>query len=175
MAFDVGAARGARLEGGREPWTLVFVRELRQPPPVVWEALTDPGELDQWAPFVPVRDLNQLGATTLTMVDGDNREDTPAVVRVAEAPKVLEYTWGADLLRWELEPAGDGTLLTLRHTLAEQSDPASVTTGWHICVAVLQHLLDGDPHGVIRGREAERYGFDALREAYGRLLRRADG
>jgi uncharacterized protein YndB with AHSA1/START domain len=170
MTFDVGTARDASLDRSGEAWTLVFIRELKQPPAVVWAALTDPAQLDQWAPFSAARDLGRPGPTTLTMVDGDVREDLPAEVRVAEAPAVLEYSWGPDLLRWELAPAGQGTLLTLRHTLVEPTDPASVATGWHVCVVVLQHLLDGDPHGVIRGQAAKDYGFDELREAYGKLL-----
>ncbi|MCO8270016.1 SRPBCC family protein [Actinoplanes sp. TRM 88003] len=170
MTLDVGTAGGARLEGGQDPWTLVFIRELRQPPPVVWAALTDPAELDQWAPFSAARDLGATGATTLTMVDGDEKLDLPAEVRVVEPPSVLEYSWGADLLRWELEPAGRGTRLTLRHTLVEPSDHASVATGWHVCVVVLQHLLDGDPHGVVRGQAAKEHGFDELRADYAKLL-----
>ncbi|MBM2619984.1 SRPBCC domain-containing protein [Actinoplanes sp. LDG1-06] len=152
------------------PWTLVFVRELKHPPQAVWEALTDPAELDQWAPFAAERDMNALGPLTLTMVDGDNREDTRAVVRVADAPKVLEYSWDEDLLRWELEPSGEGTRMTLRHTLVGVTDASLVATGWHVCVVVLEHLLDGDPHGVVRGRAAEEYGFDELRAAYGEIL-----
>jgi uncharacterized protein YndB with AHSA1/START domain len=170
MTLDVGTARDAHLEGSGEPWTLVFIRELRQPPAVVWAALTDPAELDQWAPFRAARDLGEPGATTLTMVDGDETLDLPAVIRVAEPPRVLEYSWGQDLLRWELGAAGDGTRLTLRHTLVEPSDHASVATGWHVCVVVLQHLLDGGPHGVIRGQAAKEYGFDELREEYAKLL-----
>jgi uncharacterized protein YndB with AHSA1/START domain len=170
MSFDVGTAGGASLTGGGEPWTLVFVRELRQPPEVVWQALTQPAELDQWAPFSAARDLDQPGATTLTMVDGESRLDLPAEVRVVEPPEVLEYSWGQDLLRWELEPSGEGTRLTLRHTLVEPTDAASVATGWHICVVVLQRLLDGEPHGVIRGQEAREYGFDALRDEYAKVL-----
>ncbi|WP_250004060.1 SRPBCC family protein [Actinoplanes sp. M2I2] len=170
MSLDLGTAGGARLEGDGEPWTLVFIRELRQPPAVVWRALTDPAELDQWAPFSAARDLGEPGATTLTMVDGDRTLDLPAVVRVAEPPNVLEYSWGSDRLRWELEEAGDGTRLTLRHTLVEPTDHASVATGWHLCVAVLRRLLDGDPHGVVRGRAAREHGFDELREQYAKLL-----
>ena len=84
MTLDLGTAGGARLEGGGEPWTLVFIRELRQPPAVVWAALTDPAQLDQWAPFSAARDLGATGATTLTMVDGDEKLDLPAEVRVVE-------------------------------------------------------------------------------------------
>ena len=40
MSLDIGTAGGASLAGGGEPWTLIFVRELRQPPQAVWAALT---------------------------------------------------------------------------------------------------------------------------------------
>ena len=165
MSWEPGPAAGARLEGG-EPWTLIFVRRLRQPPAVVWRALTDPAELDQWAPFTAARDLNETGDTTLTMVDGDERVDLAATVLRAEPPRLLEYTWGDDRLRWELEPAGAGTRLTVRHTLADRGVEDQVAAGWHICVVVLQHLLDGGPTGVIRGEAAREHGFEELREAY---------
>ena len=168
MTFDMGPAGGASLD--RDSWTLVFVREFRQPPAEVWAALTDPERLDQWAPFAAERDLGTPGDTTLTMVDGAERTATPATVRRVEAPVLLEYTWGDDLLRWELEAAGSGTRLVLRHTLAGRGAAAMVAVGWHICAVVLGRLLDGAPVGVVRGRAARAHGFDELREAYAGLL-----
>ncbi|GIE95181.1 SRPBCC family protein [Paractinoplanes rishiriensis] len=153
-------------------WTLIFIRELRQPPETVWTALTDPAELDQWSPFQPADDLSKTGDTTLTMIDGDIREDLPATVRRAEPPSLLEYTWGGDLLRWELEPSGTGTRLTLRHTLTTPGMEAMVAAGWHICADVLQHLLDGTPVGVIRGQDAKLHGFDELKVKYQNELQR---
>ena len=170
-SFDPGPAAGATVEpanGGQ--WTLVFVRELRHPPEKVWSALTEPDRLDQWAPFAAARDLSHTGAVTLTMVDGPDRTDLDATVRRAERPVLLEYTWGADLLRWDLEPVGDGTRLTLRHTFADRDGAPMYAAGWHICVAVLARLLDGHPVGVIRGRDAMAYGWDDLRAAYDKLL-----
>jgi uncharacterized protein YndB with AHSA1/START domain len=164
--FDPGPVGGATLVPAGEQWTLIFMRELRQPPERVWAALTDPAELDQWAPFAAATDLAKPGDTTLTMVDGDVRVDMPATVIHAEAPTLLEYTWGADRLRWELEAAGGGTRLTLRHTLATPGMQAMVAAGWHLCVAVLKQLLDGAPVGVIRGRSAMDHGFEELRAAY---------
>jgi uncharacterized protein YndB with AHSA1/START domain len=146
--------------------TLVFVRDLRHPPATVWAALTDPARLDQWAPFAAARPLDAVGDTTLTMIDGDTRTDTPATVRRAEPFTLLEYTWGDDLLRWELEPLGAGTRLTLRHTLAEPEMIAMVAAGWHLCVVVAEHLLDGRPIGVIRGQDAMAYGWEDLRAGY---------
>ncbi|XVV17229.1 SRPBCC domain-containing protein [Actinoplanes sp. CA-131856] len=164
-------AGGAELvaDGGGQ-WTLVFVREFQHSPMVVWGALTEPEQLDRWAPFIPVRNLGSLGETTLTMVDGAAREDTPAVVTRAEAPSILEYSWGGDLLRWELEEIPGGTRLILRHTLSHPGMEAMVAAGWHLCAAVLRRLLDGRPVGVIRGSDAKDHGFEELREAYAKLF-----
>ncbi|NMO55449.1 SRPBCC family protein [Actinoplanes sp. TBRC 11911] len=162
MSFDPGPVGDATLED----WTLVFVRELRHAPDVVWQALTDPAELDQWAPFRAAADLAKPGDTTLTMIDGDTMMDMPARVLVADPPTLLEYTWGDDRLRWTLEPSEAGTRLILRHTLATRGMEAMVAAGWHICVAVLARLLDGDPVGVIRGSDAMAYGFERLRDGY---------
>jgi Activator of Hsp90 ATPase homolog 1-like protein len=92
----------------------------------------------------------------------------PATVRAAVRPELLEYTWGDDLLRWELEPSGAGTRLTLRHTLAQPGMDAMVAAGWHICLVVLARLLDGDPVGVVRGQDALKYGWERLRDGYAR-------
>jgi uncharacterized protein YndB with AHSA1/START domain len=162
MSFDPGPIGDARLDG----WTLIFVRELRQPPETVWAALTDPAELDQWAPFSAAGDLGKTGDTTLTMVDGAEQQEMPATVLRAEPPVLLEYTWGEDRLRWDLEPAGAGTRLVLRHTLSQPGMAAMVAAGWHICVEVLARLLDGTPVGVIRGNDAMAYGWERLRDGY---------
>jgi len=96
-----------------------------------------------------------------------------ATVLAAVPPRLLEYTWGEDRLRWELEPSGSGTRMTLRHTLAKPDMAAMVAAGWHICFAVLEHLLDGDPVGVIRGQDAMDHGFERLRAGYAEKF--ADG
>ena len=76
-AFDPGPLAEVATELGDRTWTLVFVRDLRHPPALVWAALTEPEQLDEWAPFVADRDLGSPGDATLTMVDGDVREDLP--------------------------------------------------------------------------------------------------
>jgi len=149
-----------------DAWTLIFVRDFRHPPKAVWAALTDPAELDRWAPFAASRDLGAAGEATLTMVDGDQRDDLPATVRRAEAPSLLEYTWGEDLLRWELEPAGDGTRLTLRHTLRTPDIEDQVAAGWHLCFNQLDKVAGGQPVAAIRGHDAMDHGWADLRARY---------
>ncbi|MET0556557.1 MAG: SRPBCC family protein [Vicinamibacteria bacterium] len=157
---DASAVR----EGDR--WTLVFVRDLPHPPAQVFRALTDPAELRAWAPFDADRDLGTPGAATFTMAGGDGTERSPATVRRAEPPVLLEYTWEQDLLRWELEPTATGTRLTLRHTVEDKDWIPRVAAGWHLCLDVAERALAGAPVGRIVGELAKEHGFDVLHAAY---------
>lgn len=168
--LDPGPLADVDCRASDDRWTLVFVRDLPHPSGKVWAALTDPAQLNEWAPFTASRDLGSLGDATLTMIDGDAAEDLPASVRRAEPPTLLEYTWGSDLLRWELAPIDRGTRLTLRHTVQDRAWVPKVAAGWHLCLAVAEHLLDGRPVGPIRGENARNYGWDALQSAYAQKL-----
>jgi uncharacterized protein YndB with AHSA1/START domain len=169
---SVGAGPLAEVEclAQAKGWTLVFVKELRHPPETVWGALTDPAELDRWSPFTASRNLDAPGEATLTMIDGDTREDLPGVVTRAERPHLLEYTWGGDLLRWELAAIPSGTRLTLRHTVQSVDWVPKVAAGWHLCLVVAGRLLDGAPTEPIRGQAAMEHGWEALHDAYAQRL-----
>ncbi|SCE98551.1 Uncharacterized conserved protein YndB, AHSA1/START domain [Micromonospora coriariae] len=169
-AFRPSAPAEVAAETADGGTTLVFVRDLRHPPATVWAALTDPAQLAEWAPFLADRNLGAPGAAVLTMVDGETAIPAPATVRRAEPPHLLEYSWGEDLLRWELSPLVSGTRLTLRHTLADPGMLPMVAAGWHLCLDVADRLLDGHPVGPIRGAEALDFGWSELRDTYaGRL------
>jgi uncharacterized protein YndB with AHSA1/START domain len=56
-----GPAAGAEVQKDGDKWTLVLVRELRHQPTMVWEALTDPAQLSEWAPFDADRNLAAVG------------------------------------------------------------------------------------------------------------------
>jgi uncharacterized protein YndB with AHSA1/START domain len=168
--FEPGPIAEVDCTASDDRWTLVFVRNVAHPPDRVWRALTDPEQLREWAPFTADRDLATIGDATLTMVDGDERLDLPAHVRRAEPPALLEYTWGSDLLRWELAATASGTRLTLEHTVDERETVPKMAAGWHICLAVAEHLLDGHPVGPIVGENARNYGWEALNDEYSRRL-----
>jgi uncharacterized protein YndB with AHSA1/START domain len=174
--FDPGPLARASWEDVDGRPTLVFVRKVRHPPEKVWVALTVPDELCKWAPFVSSRDLSSLGDFTVTMTDDEaDRQDLPGVVRRAEFPYLLEYTWGDDVLRWELEPDSTGTLLTLRHTVQGPDWLPKVAAGWHLCVLVAERLLDGKPISRIVGNAAKTYGWDRLHDQYAEVLRATNG
>jgi uncharacterized protein YndB with AHSA1/START domain len=153
----------ARKDG--EKWTLVVVRELRHPPEKVWAALTDPAQLREWAPFDADRSLGAVGTVKLTTVGAPTPQVSETRVTRAEAPTLLEYKWGDNDMRWQLEPLGKGTRLTLWHNI-DRRYISMGAAGWHICIDVLDHLIAGDPLGRIVGAEAMKFEWPRLNGEY---------
>lgn len=168
--FEPGPLAEVDCRATGDRWTVVFVRDLHHPPQKVWAALTEPAQLQEWAPFTADRDLGRAGEATLTMIDAGTTVDQAATVRRAEAPTLLEYTWGDDVIRWELAPTAVGTRLTLRHTVEAPDWVPKVAAGWHLCLVVADRLLAGRPVGPIRGEDAKNYGWQALHDAYAEKL-----
>jgi uncharacterized protein YndB with AHSA1/START domain len=165
-AFDPGPLAAVAAEDDDGRWTLVFTRDFRHEPEKVWAAITEPAQLARWSPFIVDRNLGSAGDATLTMIDGAERVEMTAMVRRADPPTVLEYTWGDDLLRWELSPIATGTRLVLRHTVAGDHWIPKVAAGWHLCLVVAETVLDGEPIGPIRGGDAMNYGWQDLHDRY---------
>jgi hypothetical protein len=63
-------------------------------------------------------------------------------VLALDPPRLLELGWGPDVLRFELEPQGAGTRLTLLDTLEELGKAARDAAGWHVCLDLLEHALE---------------------------------
>lgn len=168
--FDPGPLADARLSRAGGNWTLVFVRRMRHPPDRVWEALTDPQQLARWAPFEPDRNLAAEGPVVLSMRDGQTVDTYPSEVRRAIRPVLLEHTWGPDVLRWELEPDGTGTRLTLNHTVESSEWVPRTAAGWHLCLLVAERRMDGEDIGPIVGRDAMQFGWEKLHDGYAKLL-----
>ena len=162
-----GPASGARIQKDGEKWTLVLVRELRHSPEKVWQALTDPAHLREWAPFDADGSLGTAGTTVkLTTVGAPALHVTETKVTRAEAPKLLEYGWGSNDMRWELEALGGGTRLTL-WTSIDRRYIAMGAAGWHVAFDVLDHLLSGTPIGRTVGPDAMKFsGWQQLNAEY---------
>ena len=158
--YSPGPASGAEVRKEGEKWTLILVRELRHSPEKVWQALTDPAHLREWAPFDVDGSLGEVGIVKLTWIG----TPTPIETKVtrADAPKVLEY---GDT-RWELEASGDGTRLTLWHDI-DRRFISMGAAGWHIGFDVLDRLLRGNPIGRLAGGEAMSFaGWQRLNAEY---------
>lgn len=167
--YTPGPANIARIEKDGDKWTLVLVKELHHPPEKVWRALTEPEHLREWAPFDADGSLTSAGATVkLTTVGAPGPPITETTVKRAEAPRLLEYTWGDFDMRWTLEAVADGTRLTL-WTNIDRGYMAMGAAGWHIAFEVLDHLLSGNPIGRIVGPDAMKFsGWQRLKAEYGK-------
>ena len=168
--YTPGPASGARVQKDGETWTLVMTRDLRHSPQRVWQALTDPAQLREWAPFEADGSLGAAGAKLmLTTVGAPKPHVTQTTVTRADAPRTLEYNWGDFDVRWQLEPSGGGTHLTLWINI-DRRYIAMGAAGWQICFDVLERLLDGDPIGRITGPDAMKFGWQRLHADYAKLF-----
>ena len=163
--YAPGHASGAQVQKDGEKWTLIVVRELRHPPAMVWQALTDPAHLSEWAPFEADRNLAAVGPMKLSTVAAPRLQVSENIVKRAEAPRLLEYDWGGNDIRWELEAVGSGTRLTLWHNI-DRRFIAWGAAGWHICLDVLDRLLAGEPIGRLVGPQTMKFGWQRLNLEY---------
>ena len=166
--YAPGAASGAEIRKDADNWTLVLVRDLRHPPARVWEALTDPAHLREWAPFDSDRNLGTVGTAQLSTVGAPTPYVSETQIKRADPPKALEFNWGGKSIRWELEPLGGGTRLTLWHNI-DRGYIAMGAAGWHICFDVLDRFLAGASIGRLVGPDAMKFGgWQRLNAEYAR-------
>ena len=65
-----------------------------------------------------------------------------AVIEI-EPPSLLEFRWGTDVIRLEIEKRAGGCTLTLLDTIDEIGKAARDSAGWHECLDLLAFHLDG--------------------------------
>src|SRR3954451_20673311 len=143
-----------------------FERRLAHPPERVWRAITEPGELAAWFPdtiegeFAPGAEVRFPKFVEMGL---------PAIGKVTEfePPRLLAFSWGPSALRFELEPDGDGCLLTFTDTLPRE-ESAKNAAGWEVCLDDLETMLAGTQPGKVdpdhwselHEHYAERFGVE---------------
>ena len=149
------------VEGERS--TLVFRRRLSHPPEAVWKAITDPGELARWHLTEAFVEGRVGGAVRLHR--RTPQFEVTGKVLTWDPPRVFEHEWkvlpgpyspaGEDaVIRWELTPEDDGTVLTLRHRGLTRGFASIYIAGTHAFLDRLSAQLDGRPLPGM-GRSAE--------------------
>ena len=128
--------------GGR--WQLRFTRRLPHPPERVWRALTEPEHLKEWFPN-DIEGERKEGATLRHVFRNDEASDMEGEMLRFEPPAVLEFSWGDDLLRFELrgEDNDSTTVLELVDVLEDIGKGARDGAGWHVCLDALERHLEG--------------------------------
>jgi uncharacterized protein YndB with AHSA1/START domain len=155
---DSSEGRVERLDGS---YVIHFERRFSRPVAAVWDALTKPEQLKDWVgagevevDLVPggrivtrTTEPPEVVAAIVAEADEEALERTDTILRV-EAPRLFEHTFGGSptsIVRWELEPDGDGCLLRLSHTepgAVDREGTSSFLAGWHDLLDMLGQMLE---------------------------------
>ena len=155
---DDGDGPGVRLE-----------RQLADPPPVVWRALTERDELRRWFPcdVIVAGGAWTVGAAMTFVFPPEVIDMTlTGEVLALDEPTVLAFRWGEEVLRFDLTPDGSGTRLVLINRLAPGA-AARNAAGWEDC---LDALAGGSP-----SPDGWRTRFDAYAAAFATSLGPQEG
>jgi uncharacterized protein YndB with AHSA1/START domain len=133
----------AILQSTGERPVLRFDRHLARPVDDVWHAVTDPEAMRSWFPTRIVMDEWRVGAELTHVFEGNEMDPLPGVVLEWEPKHRVAFTWGDDIITFELRADGDGTSFTLTEELGA-NHVARNAAGWEIC---LEKLELGDSEG----------------------------
>lgn len=155
-----------RVRRTGETYELVFERRLACPPEKVWAALTTPERLADWLAKAEI-DLRVGGRFELYWDTHDYR--MRGTITELDPPRRIAWTWPDDqhpdsIVRWELEPDGDGCRLRLTQSNLNRPSLLSVVGGWHTHLEGLPSAVEGidAPWRAEREREIVRLYEGAL-------------
>lgn len=134
--------------------TITFERRIRHPVEAVWAALTEPGQLARW--YLTEARIEGRPGGSLDYVSGPNRLHVTGKVLTWDPPRVFEHEWNLEpqpwmpngersLVRWELTPDGDGTVLRVTHRRLSRALASGFVAGVHAFLDRLEEQLDGLP------------------------------
>lgn len=133
-----------RLDQAEHEATVRFVRRLAHAPEEVWRAITEPDQLRAWFPTT-VTGAREVGARLRFEFPDGEADPFEGELLAYEPPALLSFVWGDETLRFELEPAGPGTLLTFTASFGELGKAARDGAGWHVSLDLLGYQLAGGP------------------------------
>lgn len=150
---DLGTVR---REG--ETVTVVFHRRYARPIEKVWAALTVPERMSDWFANTTIDRLGVGGTLDLDFKD-ENYRSTGRIV-ICEPMTTFAWEWSeldgsnTSLVRWDLEPDGDGCRVTLTHSGLKPSEAKDVGPGWHSHLQAIEAATDGieTPWSTVRAR-----------------------
>jgi len=140
----------ATVQKAQNGYIARFERHLKHSVEKVWALLTENDKLAKWFSQLQVDDLREGGLIKFDMHNGTYEELT---ILELKRFSVLEYTWGEDIVRFELYPesAGCRLLLIEKITNITAHTPKDLA-GWHVCLEVINALLVGR---IMESRENE--------------------
>lgn len=153
MAAPQSEKRGTVTYEG-EHATIAFERRYGHPIEAVWKALTDPAHLARW--YMTKASLDPRPGGSIDYVSGISQFHVTGKILTWDPPRVFEHEWNVEpreylpkgersVVRWELTPDGDGTILRITHRHLTQQTAKGFVAGTHAFLDRLEDELDGKP------------------------------
>ena len=117
-----------------------YVRHYEHPPEKVWRALVDPEELKHWFPAA-IEGERRQGAKLRFVFEGEDGPAAFGTLRVFDPPRVLEFNWDKEVLRFELTPERGGCKLVFITSFVDRVTAPRSAAGWHRCLGALGERL----------------------------------
>lgn len=147
-------SRGGTVTFEGEYATITFERSIRHPIRVVWEALTESEHLARW--YMTRARLDAREGGNIDYRSGPAQYHVTGKILVWQPPRVFEHEWNVEprrelpkgeksIVRWELTPDGEGTLLRLTHKRLTRQTAVGFSSGIHAFLDRLENELDGVP------------------------------
>jgi uncharacterized protein YndB with AHSA1/START domain len=131
--------------------SLNFERRLNHPPEVVWRAITEPEELAEW--YMTKAKIDGRVGGGIDYVAGISQFHVTGNILVWDPPRLFEHEWNVEphrylpngeraIIRWEIKPDGDGTILKLTHRHLTRQTSTGFVSGTHAFLDRLEAQLD---------------------------------
>jgi uncharacterized protein YndB with AHSA1/START domain len=157
---------GTYQELDGEP-TITFRRTFPHPVDEVWAAITDPDRLGKWFPTSVEFAVLRPGSPIEFRFAQDAYPPLEGEFREVQAPQELSFTWGEDVLSFQLAEAHDGDACTLTFTvILDAADKAARdAAGWDACLDGLAGTLAASPPPEAAGGQVWRDYYERYQAA----------
>ena len=131
-----GTSSYGRLEQGTEAAGCCGSRGSYPIRRKVWRALTEPEHLKKWFPS-DIEGERAAGAKLRFVFREGEGPTMDGEMLAFDPPSLMEMRWGDEILRFELRPEGDGSVLEFTNIFDELGKAARDAAGWHACLDLL--------------------------------------
>jgi uncharacterized protein YndB with AHSA1/START domain len=152
---DASPQRRGNLTFEGDYATLAFERRFRHPIHAVWEAITDPEHLAQW--YMTKAQIDARVGGSVDFVAMFAPVHATGKILTWDPPRVFEHEWNVgpnkdiptpgerSIIRWELTPEGDVTILRFTHRRLTRQTATIFAGGMVAFLDRLENQLDGVP------------------------------